>query len=55
MVVLLLGGRKKREHLVTMATEMFQKKYELFFLEEIRYFPWLACRDASLENEQHCF
>lgn len=31
--------RKKREHLVTMATEMFRKKYELFFLEEIRYFP----------------
>ena len=37
--VIVRRKKKKREHLVTMATEMFRKKYELFFLEEIRYFP----------------
>lgn len=37
---IILGVGWEREHLVTMATEMlFQKKYELYFLEEIMYFP----------------
>lgn len=37
--VIVRRKKKKKEHLVTMATETFRKKYELFFLEEIRYFP----------------